>query len=70
VKYLLYGLFAAGEVTEREAAAGRAALRPTAADEFHVVLVREVLSALEHESDADAHFAKELRDQWGIARDE
>jgi hypothetical protein len=30
--------------------------------------VREVLEALEHESDADAHFVKELRDVWDVAR--
>jgi hypothetical protein len=69
VKYLLHGLYTAGLVTEREAAQGRAHLRPAVADEFHYVLVREVLEALEHESDADAHFVKELRDVWGVARD-
>ena len=69
VKYLLYGLYTAGLATEREAARGHAYLRPAVADEFHFVLVREVLEALEHESDADAHFVKELRDVWGVARD-
>jgi hypothetical protein len=69
VKYLLHGLYLAGEVTESEAAAGRARLRPAVADEFHFVLVREILDALEHESDTDAHFVREMRDVWGIARD-
>jgi hypothetical protein len=70
VQYLLRGLYLSGEVVEREAAAGRARLRPAVADEFHLVLVREVLDALEHESDADAHFVRELRNVWRIARDE
>ena len=70
VKYLLHGLYTAGLVTEREAARGRAHLRPAIADEFHFVLVREALAALEHESDSDAHFVKELRDLWGVARDD
>jgi hypothetical protein len=70
VKFLLHGLYTAGLVTEREAARGRAHLRPAIADEFHFVLVREAMEALEHESDADAHFVKELRDVWGVARDD
>jgi hypothetical protein len=69
VKYLLHGLYVAGLVTEREAVRGRTHLRPAVADEFHFQLVREVLEALEHESDAEAHFVKELRDVWGVARD-
>ena len=69
VKYLLHGLYITGIVTEREAARGRTRIRPAVADEFHFVLVREVLEALEHESDADAHFVKELRDVWDAARD-
>ncbi len=69
VQFLLYGLYTAGLVTEQQAAAGHARLRPAEADEFHFVLVREVHNALEHESDADAHFAKTLRDVWDIASD-
>jgi hypothetical protein len=30
----------------------------------------EIIDALEHESDADAHFVHEMRDVWGIARDD
>ena len=70
VKYLLHGLYTAGLVTEREAERGRAHLRPAVADEFHFVRVREALAALEHESDADAHFVKLLRDVWDVARDD
>jgi hypothetical protein len=69
VQFLVYALYVAGLVIEREAAAGRAHLRPMAADEFHFVLVREVLAALARESEADAHFAEELRNVWGVARD-
>jgi hypothetical protein len=68
VQYLINALYVAGTVIEREAAAGRAHLRPAAADEFHIRLVRGVLDALEQESEADAHFARQMRDLWTIAR--
>ena len=67
-QYLLNALYVAGTRIEEEAAAGRAHLRPAAADEFHIVLVREVLDTLAHESDADAHFVQEMRNVWDIAR--
>jgi len=67
-QYLLNALYVAGTLIEREAAAGRTHLRPASADEFHVSLVREVLDALQHESEADAHFVQEIRNVWGIAR--
>ena len=67
-QYLINALYVAGTVVEHEAAFGRAHLRPAMADEFHIVLVREVLDALEHESEADAHFVQEMRNVWGIAR--
>ena len=67
-QYLINALYVAGTIVEHEAASGHAQLRPAAADEFHVVLVREVLAALEHESEADAHFVQEMRNVWGIAR--
>jgi hypothetical protein len=68
VQYLLNALYVAGTIVEQEAAEGRARLRPASADEFHVVLVREALGALEHESDADAQFVDQMRNVWGIAR--
>jgi hypothetical protein len=68
VQYLLNALYWTGTIVEREASAGRARLRPPEADEFHVVLVHAALNALEHESEADAHFVEELRGVWGIAR--
>jgi hypothetical protein len=67
-QYLLRALYVAGTLVEREAASGRARLRPAIADEFHVVLVHEVLDALERESEGDAHFVREMRNIWGIAR--
>ena len=68
VQYLVNALYWTGTIVQREASAGRARLRPPEADEFHVVLVRAALNALEHESEADAHFVEELRGVWGIAR--
>jgi hypothetical protein len=67
-QYLINALYRAGLIIEREAAGGRARLRPASADEFHVLLVREVLDELEHESDADAQFVEQMRNVWGIAR--
>jgi hypothetical protein len=67
-KFLLNALYWAGTIVEREAEVGRARLRPAVADEFHLVLIHEVLDALEHESEADAHFVKELRNVWSVAR--
>jgi hypothetical protein len=68
VQYLLNALYLTGTIVEREVSAGRARPRPSEADEFHVVLVHAALTALEHESEADAHFVEELRGVWGIAR--
>ncbi|MGO9873543.1 MAG: hypothetical protein ACLPVY_07060 [Acidimicrobiia bacterium] len=68
VQYLLNALYVAGTLIEREAASGRAHLRPAAADEFHVLLVRETLDALERESEADAQFVEQMRNIWRIAR--
>ena len=67
VKYLVNALYWTGTIVEREAAAGRAHLRPPETDEFHVVLVHAALTALEQESDGDAHFVAELRGLWGVA---
>ena len=68
VQYLVNALYWTGTIVQREARAGRARLRPPEADEFHVVLVHAALTALERESEADAHFVQELRGLWGIAR--
>ena len=67
-KYLLNALYRAGTIIRAEAASGHAQFRPQAADEFHVLLVQEVLDALERESEADAQFVDGLRSAWEIAR--
>jgi hypothetical protein len=67
-KYLLNALYRAGTIIEAEAAHGKAKLRPAAADEFHILLVQEVLDALEQESEADAQFVEGLRSVWNIAQ--
>jgi hypothetical protein len=68
VQYLLKALYAAGEAIEREAASGRARLRPPKADAFHFVVVRESFEVLEHESKADAEFVAQMRNVWDVAR--
>lgn len=68
VQYLVNALYWTGTIVSREATAGRARLRPPEADEFHVVLVQATLTALQNESEADAHFVEELRGVWRIAR--
>jgi hypothetical protein len=68
VRYLLNALYVAGTLIEREAGTGRAPLRPALADEFHVVVVREVLAALEAESRSDAQFVEQMRNVWDVAR--
>lgn len=68
VEFLIRALYESGVVIEREHDARGARLRPPDADEFHVVLVDCVLSALEHESPSNAQFVAAMRDQWEIAR--
>jgi hypothetical protein len=67
-KYLINALYLAGTLIEREVTAGQAHFRPAAADEFHVVIVHDVLRALEQESRADAQFVYQMRNVWDIAR--
>ena len=67
-KYLLNALYRAGTIIEAEAATGHAQLRPAVADEFHFVLVHEVLDALQQESEADSQFVDGLRSVWGVAQ--
>jgi hypothetical protein len=68
VEFLIRALYEAGLVIERESEAKRARLRPSEADEFHIVLVECVLSALEAEGGSNAQFVESLRDEWEIAR--
>ena len=68
VQYLLNALYWTGTIVQREAPAGHVRLRPPETDEFHLVLVQAAMTALERESEADAHFVEELRGVWPIAR--
>ena len=70
VEFLMKALFEIGLVVEREHDAGRMRLRPPEADEFHVMLVRQILSEMEQEGPAFAHFVEGLRGEWGIAGQE
>jgi hypothetical protein len=68
IQYLINALYLAGVAIEHEAEAGRARIRPHAADEFHVVLVHEVLDALAHGSHGDLQFVEQMRNVWDVAR--
>ena len=67
VEFLMKALFEVGLLVEEEFEIGRMQLRPPAADEFHVVVVRQVLAHLESEGPSFAHFVDGLRGEWGIA---
>jgi hypothetical protein len=60
-------LYRAGLAIEHATNLGLATLRPPEADEFHMVLVGEVLALLQAEGDAHEQFVASLRDEWGIA---
>jgi acetyl-CoA acetyltransferase len=59
----------AGLEIERGAAEGRMTLRPAEADEFHIVMVQQVLDTLAHQGRSNAEFVESLRNDWLIARD-
>jgi hypothetical protein len=67
VEFLMRSLFRAGLAIEHAANLGQATLRPPEADEFHMVLVGEVLALLQVEGDAHQQFVASLREEWGIA---
>ena len=68
VEFLMKALYEIGLVVEGENAAGRMRLRPPEADEFHVLVVQQILCEIELEGPAYAHFVDGLRGEWGIAR--
>jgi hypothetical protein len=68
VEFLIHALYTAGLEIERGAAEGRMTLRPAAADEFHIVLVQQVLDTLSHQGRSNAEFVEALRNDWLIAR--
>lgn len=67
VEFLMKSLYEAGLAIEALHESGQAALRPAAADEFHVCLVNQVLASLEHEGPAHGQFVESLREEWGVA---
>jgi len=67
VEFLMKGLFEIGLVIEAEHEAQRFPLRPEAADEFHHMVVQQVLAAVEIEGPAFAQFVEGLRGEWGVA---
>jgi hypothetical protein len=68
VEFLMNALYSAGLEIERGAAEGRMTLRPPAADEFHIVMVQQVLDTLAHQGRSNAEFVESLRNEWLIAR--
>lgn len=68
VEFLMKALYTAGLEIERGAAAGTMTLRPAAADEFHIVMVQQVLATLERQDRSNAEFVESLRNEWTIAR--
>jgi hypothetical protein len=69
VEYLVFALYRLGVRFTAEEENGVRAPRPEAATKFHKVLVRSLLGALEREGEAEAHFARQLREVWGPAND-
>ncbi len=67
VEYLMRALYLAGLEIEDGTTRGMK-LRPAVADEFHIVLVRQVLDTLAHEGQSNAEFVDSLRNDWRIAR--
>jgi hypothetical protein len=67
VEILMRSLYRAGLAIEHAANIGQATIRPPEADEFHMVLVGEVLALLQAEGETHEQFVASLRDEWGIA---
>ncbi len=70
VEFLMKALYQAGLEIEDGTAHRDMKLRPAAADEFHIVLVRQVLSTLAQEGRSNAEFVESLRNDWLIARED
>jgi hypothetical protein len=68
VEFLMNALYSAGLEIERGAAEGRMTLRPPEADEFHIVMVQQVLDTLALQGGSNAEFVQGLRNEWLIAR--
>ena len=68
VEFLMKAMYQAGLEIEDGIQHHGMRLRPAAADEFHIVLVRQVLDTLRLESRSNAEFVDSLRNDWRIAR--
>ncbi len=68
VEFLMAALYQAGLAMERASRLGKATLRPPEADEFHMMLVGEVLSVLRTEGPSHDQFVEALRSEWDVAR--
>lgn len=68
VEFLMKALFTAGLEIEQGIEQHGMKLRPPEADEFHVMLVRQVLDTLELQGRSNAEFVESLRNEWRIAR--
>ena len=68
VEFLMKALYQAGLEIEEGIEHHGMRLRPPTADEFHIVLVRQVLDTLRLEGRSNAEFVDSLRNDWHIAR--
>lgn len=68
VEFLMKALYQAGLEIESGIEHHGMRLRPATADEFHIVLVRQVLDTLALEGRSNAEFVDSLRNDWRIAR--
>jgi hypothetical protein len=68
VEFLMAALYQAGLAMERASRLGKATLRPPEADEFHMMLVGEVLTVLKAEGPSHGQFVESLRAEWEVAR--
>ena len=68
VEYLMKALYTSGLEIEEGIELHGMKLRPAAADEFHIVLVRQVLDTLAQQGRSNAEFVESLRNEWLIAR--
>ena len=68
VEYLMKALYSAGLEIEEGVERHSIGLRPAEADEFHMVVVRQVLDTLAQQGRSNAEFVESLRNEWRIAR--
>jgi hypothetical protein len=69
VEYLVFALYRIGARLGEEANSGLREPQPPVAYKFHTVLIHNLLGALEHEGEAEAHFVQQLREVWAPANE-